>query len=233
MGRTGTNRTRRDWNTVLTLANTAPVLVAVTVACVPQPAPRAAPAPAPAPATAAAGAPRSGTLERGLAADMAAEQAIPWAAGWRLAWTDFQGSPPSAGNEGARTAYGLYFAWSCRGAAFAFQVVAALHPRRSWVKAAVVRDARENPRILRHEQTHFDLTEVYARRMRRHFATLTRPCSRTDAELRAVARQLVEEEKAMQRRYDGETNHGLRDDRQAAWNADVARMLGAAAPYAR
>lgn len=209
-------------------------LAAAALACAPQPQPRAAPAPAPTPvATPAAGAARGGTLERVVTEDMAAEQAKPWTPDWRLAWTNFQGAPPTGGDEGARTAYGLYYAWSCRGDAFAFHVVAALHPRRSWVKAAVVRDARESPRVLRHEQTHFDLTEVFARRMRQHFATLARPCSHTDAELRAVARQLVDQEKAMQRRYDGETNHGLLDDRQAAWNAEVARLLAAAARYAQ
>lgn len=207
---------------------------ALALACAPAPASRPDPAPRPAatPAPAPAAAPRGSAAERAVAEDMAAEQARPWTAAWRLAWRDFQGAPPSGGNEGARTAYGLYYAWSCRGDAFAFHVTAALHPRRSWVKTVVLRDARESARVLQHEQTHFDLTEVFARRLRQHFATLRSPCARDDAELRAAARRIIDEEKAMQRRYDTETTHGLRDDQQAAWNADVARLLAAAARYA-
>ena len=167
-----------------------------------------------------------------LAEDMAPERGMPWSAARPLVWRDFQGRPPQAGDEGARTAYGLYYAWSCRGDAFAFHAVAAFHPLRSWVKPIVVGHPAESPRVLRHEQMHFDITEVFARRMRQRFATLEGPCARSDGELRRLARELVEAEKEMQQRYDRETNHGLLTDRQAAWNADVARMLRAVGRYA-
>lgn len=163
---------------------------------------------------------------------MAAERGMPWAAQRALVWGDFRGRPPVSGDEGARTAYGLYYAWSCRGEAFAFRAVAAFHPLRSWVKPIVVSHPVENPRVLRHEQTHFDLTEVFARRMRQRFATMSSPCGRGDPSLRALAGELVEEEKRMQQRYDAETNHGLIEDRQRAWNAEVARMLKAVERYA-
>ncbi|PYO92714.1 MAG: hypothetical protein DMD58_01410, partial [Gemmatimonadetes bacterium] len=74
--------------------------------------------------------------------------------------------------------------------------------------------------------THFDLAEVHARRMQRAFGDLARPCARTDAELSALAQRLTQEEKAEQRRYDEETNHGLLADQQAAWSRDVAQRLG-------
>lgn len=168
-----------------------------------------------------------------LAEDMAPEQAMPWAATRRLAWSDFQGTPPRGGPEGARTAYGLYYAWSCRGEAFRFRVTAALHPHRSWVKPMVVGDAQESPRVLRHEQTHFDVTEVFARRMRQRFAALTGACAKPEGALQALAKQLVDEEREMQQRYDRETNHGLITARQTAWNTDVARMLTAVSRYAQ
>ena len=157
---------------------------------------------------------------------------MPWSAARRLVWPDFQGRPPQTGDEGARTAYGLYYAWSCRGDAFAFHAVAAFHPLRSWVKPIVVGHPGESGRVLRHEQVHFDIAEVFARRMRQRFATLASPCARDDAELRRLARELVEAEKETQQRYDRESNHGLLTDRQAAWNADVARLLQAVARYA-
>src|SRR2546428_12428693 len=70
--------------------------------------------------------------------------------------------------------------------------------------------------------------------MRRAFWDLVRPCARTDADLSAVAQRLALEEKAEQRRYDTETNHGLLADHQAAWSRDVTRRLGGSqAPLAR
>jgi len=157
---------------------------------------------------------------------MAADHAFAWSAGRPLAWSDFQGSPPSAGSEGAKTSYTVYSAWKCRGEVFEFRVIAGFRPRQSWVKAIILNDSTQRRTVLRHEQTHFDLAEVHARLMRRGYRDLARPCARTDAELSALAQRLALEEKAEQRRYDAETNHGLLAEQQAAWSRDVARRLG-------
>ncbi len=105
-------------------------------------------------------------------------------------------------------------------------MIAGFRPGQSWVKATVLNDSTQRRTILRHEQTHFDLAEVHARRMRRAFDDLARPCSQTDGQLGALAERLTQEEKAEQRRYDAETHHGLLADQQAAWSQDVARRLG-------
>jgi len=160
-----------------------------------------------------------------LRGDLAADHAFAWSAGRPLAWRDFQGSPPSEGSEGAKTSYTLYSGWKCRGDVFEFRVIAGFRPRQSWVKAIVLNDSMQRRTILRHEQTHFDLAEVHARTMRRAFADLARPCAKTDAELRALVQRLAQEEKAEQRRYDDETDHGLLADQQAAWSREVARQL--------
>jgi len=150
----------------------------------------------------------------------------PQTVGRRLAWRDFQGSPPAEGAEGAKISYTLYSGWKCRGDVFESRVIAGFRPRQSWVKAIVLNDSTQRRAVLGHEQTHFDLAEVHARRMQRAFGDLARPCAKTDAELSALAQRLAQEEKAEQRRYDDETNHGLLADQQAAWSRDVARRLG-------
>ena len=160
-----------------------------------------------------------------LRGDLAADQAFAWSARRRLAWDDFQGSPPAQGSEAAKTSYTLYSGWNCRGDVFEVRVIAGFRPRDSWVKAIVVTDSAQRRSVLRHEQTHFDLAEVHARRMWRVFRDLSRPCAKADEELNALARRLAQEEKAEQRRYDAETNHGLLTDQQAAWSRDVAGRL--------
>lgn len=151
---------------------------------------------------------------------------MAWSAARPLRWSDFQAHPPRDGAESARTGYGMYYAWRCRGRAFEFQVIAAFHPRRSWVKPEVLRDSVESRRTLAHEQAHFHITEVYARRMRQQFRELTAPCARSDAALEAEAQRVVQEEKATQRRYDAETGHGLELRQQARWEAEIGRQLG-------
>lgn len=168
----------------------------------------------------------SGGLDDMLRSDLAKDHAFPWSAR-PLVWSDFQGSPPSEGPEGARISYTLYSAWRCRGEAFEFRVITGMRPRQSWVKDVVLNDNAQRRSVLGHEQTHFDLGEVHARRMRQAFRDLARPCRRSDTGIGAVARRLGEDEKAEQQRYDADTNHGLLAAQQAAWTLQTRRRLAA------
>jgi len=167
----------------------------------------------------------SATLDDLLREDMTADSAFPWSAARRLRWSDFRARPPGQGEEGAKTGYALFYAWKCRGEAFEFRVIAAFRPRQSWVKAVIVNDSAQSRSALGHEQTHFDLTEMHARKMRQYFNALPEACRKTDRELTALARRLLQEEKTEQQRYDAETEHGLRAAQQATWSRDVARRL--------
>ena len=167
----------------------------------------------------------SAALDDLLREDLAADSALPWSAARRLRWSDFRGQPPGGGEESAKTAYTLYYAWKCRGEAFEFRVIAAFRPGQSWVKAAVVNDSAQSTGTLGHEQTHFDLAEMHARSMRQYFNGLADACRKSDGELTALARRLLQEEKAEQQRYDAETDHGLSTAQQATWSRDVARRL--------
>jgi hypothetical protein len=189
------------------------ILLAVIAGCTP---PRTVNAPSRSPLLA--------TLDR----EMAPHEAVPWSASRRLTWDDFRGVPPAGEKErAAETAYSLFYAVSCKGRTFDFQVVAAVLPRQSWVRPSVLTDAVQNSRTLRHEQTHFDLSEVHARRMRRYFAELSQPCMKSSSELEALSDRLIRDETAAQRRYDEETSHGRLAQRQATWDADVARQIAA------
>jgi Bacterial protein of unknown function (DUF922) len=156
---------------------------------------------------------------------MAGHDAVAWSATRRLSWTDFQGIAPTRGDESALTAYSLFHGATCTGRSFEFKVIAAFLPRQSWVRPAVVANATTSSRTLRHEQTHFDLSEVHVRRMRRYFAELFEPCMKTTEELGALAQRFVREEGAAQRRYDDETSHGRVTKKQAEWDAEVGRQL--------
>lgn len=169
--------------------------------------------------------PGSSALDGLLREDLAADSAFPWSAARRLRWRDFRGQPPRSGEEGAKTGYALFYAWKCRGEAFEFRVVAAFRPRQSWVKTVILNDTAQSRSTLGHEQTHFDLAEIHARTMRQYFKAIPDACRKTDRELTALARRLLEEEKAEQRRYDAETGHGLRTAEQATWSRDVTRRL--------
>jgi predicted secreted Zn-dependent protease len=109
-------------------------------------------------------------------------------------------------------------------------VIAGFRPRESWVKPEILDDPETRRTVLAHEQTHFDIGELHARRMREVFAHLTGPCRKTDADLSALARRLSHNEAMEQARYDSETNHGLNAAQQAAWSLQTRERFAASLP---
>ena len=172
----------------------------------------------------------SDTVERALVA----EGALPWDVKRPLTWSVYRGVvPEDAGQSAASTAYDLVHGMRCTGQRFEFVVIAAFQPGESWVLPSVVADPAESNRMLRHERTHFDLTEVHARRMRRYFAQLMYPCTRPQEELQATLTQFITAEAEAQSRYDRETSFGRVAARQSAWDSDVAQLLSSFDQYKR
>ena len=156
----------------------------------------------------------------------ATDDIIVWSAERKLTWDDFKARPPSGSLGGARAALGFGFTFGCRDNQLQVHVAARFHPQQSWVTYRIISSGLASRVGLQHEQTHFDLAEVYARRIRKYFRELKDPCPRSDAELEALAEPLFREEGAAQRRYDKETENGQLGGRQERWDKDVARQLG-------
>ena len=166
--------------------------------------------------------------------EISAAGAIPWSANRPLTWDDFRGPvPPSPGDEGARTAYSLFYGARCAGRKFEFRVVASVLPGESWVSPVVLKSPPLSARSLRHEQTHFDLSEVHARTMRQYFRDLAEPCKRTEEELNVLAQQFLRAESVAQKRYDEETNFGRISGKQNDWETEITRQITALDAFAR
>ena len=172
-------------------------------------------------------------LDRQVRDDMTARGALPWSGSRRLRWTDFEAAAPAANGEGALTAYSIFYGVQCTGERFQFLALAGFLPRDSWVRPEVLADKVQGDRTLRHEQTHFDLTEVFARRLRKSFSDLYQPCRRPDGDLDALASKYIQQEKAEQQRYDDETRHCLAAPAPADWDRLVASDLQSLAAYAK
>src|SRR5687768_12026163 len=153
------------------------------------------------------------------------EDVIVWSTARRLTWSDFKARPPSGQLGGAISALGFGFVFGCRDGQLHARVVARFHPNQSWVAYRIISSGLGSRVGLQHEQTHFDLAEVYARRIRRYFRELKDPCPRSDAELDALAEPMFRDERAAQRKYDDETENGQQDNRQATWDKRVAAEL--------
>jgi hypothetical protein len=156
----------------------------------------------------------------------AGEEQIRWRPDFRLQWSDFKGRPDRASNMDALTESGITFSWSCdwRGE-FTVEAYAIFIPTGSWVK-------EPTNYLLAHEQAHFDITEIHARKLRKFFATHPDPCRLGKAGIDKAAQTVIQASYAMQDEYDRATNHGESRSAQREWIAKIALELESLSQYA-
>lgn len=93
--------------------------------------------------------------------------------------------------------------------------------RRSWKKKEWISES-----ILMHEQKHFDIVELYARKLRKNIAGLK--CSSVDVlKTRADSLYAVydKEMDRYQDQYDEETDGSMNGDKQREWNRKIAEEI--------
>ena len=94
-------------------------------------------------------------------------------------------------------------------------VSASFVSEKSWMKKPVAT-------LLAHEQLHFDITEIFARRFYQEVIKLT---SAKRNVLSALFKKENDECDQWQEQYDSETNHGTNELMQARWTEKVTALL--------
>ena len=160
----------------------------------------------------------------------AAAPLITWSAGRRLTLADFQARAPLGNPLSASTSSNIKADAACKDYVFSSAVAATFDPNTSWVNSKMVSEA-----LLRHEQLHFDITEVYTRIMRQKlqlFAARAN-CEKLQPGFNNTTKLVYADWDREQNRYDQETNHGLNAVRQAAWEKQTAAKLEMLKPFAQ
>ncbi|MGI4886811.1 MAG: DUF922 domain-containing protein [Janthinobacterium lividum] len=153
---------------------------------------------------------------------------IAWAANRPLTWADFQGRPKFGEPEAALTSADLLSGAKCADFVFSAIVTPTFDPGTSWV-----RDAKSSsPALLRHEQLHFDLTEVYARRLRQKLKTANLDCQKLQPAFNRLTQAVYDQWSNEENRYDVDTHHGLNAAKQAFWEKQVQQQLAELAAFA-
>ncbi|MEZ5317152.1 MAG: DUF922 domain-containing protein [Vicinamibacterales bacterium] len=163
----------------------------------------------------------------------AAPAGIAWSRLRPLTWADFRGTPDPASEVAALTVYVISYDAQCASGVLSVRVSSTFLPDRSWVKPAVLERNEDGRRALDHEQTHFDLSEVHVRRIRKRLRELTDPCRASQQEFQDLVQPFIDEDARRQSAYDRETVHGLNAARQAEWDETVRRELASLNAWAR
>ena len=138
---------------------------------------------------------------------------IRWSAERPLTVADFQARPRPSETLAALTSTDINTGASCRNDELRGTARASFDPASSWVRDP----ARLTPALLRHEQLHFDLTEVYARRLRQQLALLQLPCEQMSPAFQRLSQAGYAAWQLAEDAYDRDTRHGLDAAQQARW----------------
>jgi len=157
--------------------------------------------------------------------------AIPWSARHRVEWPDFRGRPHNGGSTAAETATGIGYMIQCRDEHLAFAVLATFSPFESWVRTDVPGSSTASAATLRHERAHFDITELFARRLRQALSAGQDICPHGTKDARRTFEQLRSASDQMQIRYDKETSHGQAAGPQAQWEKRISAGLDSLAKF--
>ncbi len=150
--------------------------------------------------------------------------ALKWGQHPALSWTDFKGrARRDTGEPSAVTDTGFRAQFECRNGALEIRVEAEFYPNSSWVIAR-----RKSAELLRHEQGHFDLTEVYARKMKKAIGEAKIGCEddrRAEAAGKRIFDRLDQEWEEAEKQYDGETRDGTDLVKQRLASERIAKEL--------
>lgn len=151
---------------------------------------------------------------------------ILWKDSIQLTWKDFKGQPVNNAAEAAMTASSMEFSYNTKNTQIFWQVNVKFFPLLSWSNKS-----KESAYILLHEQLHFNITELYARMLRKQ---LTENVFSTKdlAKLKAINKSILQQWQNEQDRYDRETNHSMNEVQQAAWNKSIQMRLDALKAFA-
>jgi AraC-like DNA-binding protein len=164
-------------------------------------------------------------------------QLLCWQAGRKLRWEDFQApanvlptDDPFFWTSAASCAPVLQVIGTKDAAGRNnFYVTAALDKSRSWVRDSAL--ARSD-QVLAHEQLHFDICELIARRLRQRIAQVYQASGDVfTLAFRQELQQLLAEQAVLNTRYDHETAHGLLRAQQQQWQQLLVRELAQVAAY--
>jgi hypothetical protein len=111
-----------------------------------------------------------------------------------------------------------------------FSIIAWFNPDFSWVKDDC-KNGNAGNYALMHEQHHFDMTELYARKIRKVLSSLELTDSTYRKEIAQLFKNFYTQFRLQQERYDKETEHGRNMTMQYNWVASIDDEMKALSAY--
>jgi hypothetical protein len=149
---------------------------------------------------------------------VAGDNLIPWKLEKKLHWDDFKGDPPENATNAALTSSTILISFNYSSVSLNYDITCAFDKNRSWVRI-------KNEHILAHEQGHFDITEIHARKLYKSLRLYKFRKSSVSLDINQIYDHVVNDLQQMQSEYDRETDHSRNFAVQKEWQSRISDTL--------
>lgn len=150
---------------------------------------------------------------------------IPWKADRKLTWADFKAKPKQGTDNAALTSSNINFSFGYGTRGFTYSISCNFDKSRSWARV-------KTDYILAHEQAHFDIAEIHARKLNKALSKYKYNENTVSNDLNKIYDGIMTEHHQLQLQYDKETNHSIFHEKQKEWLRKVSEQLKALDAYA-
>jgi Bacterial protein of unknown function (DUF922) len=151
---------------------------------------------------------------------------IDWNAERKLSWNDFRAEPDKSFVAAALTSTSIKIDFSYYNETLQYHIHCRFDKNKSWVRV-------KNDYILAHEQAHFDIAEIYARKLNKVLKAYKPNEAHLSNDVNKIYDNMMKEYYAKQEEYDNETNYSINRSKQEEWLKKVKEELLALQDYAK
>ena len=138
------------------------------------------------------------------------EYLIKWNENRKLTWADFKAEPLKMDGTVAITSTHLGFSYNVANGKITYKIDCWFDKNKSWGLV-------KNDWILKHEQGHFDIAEIFARQLNKSVSEYQYNKTTFQKDLTAIYQSVVEGKEKFQQQYDDETDHSRNKTKQEEW----------------
>jgi len=146
------------------------------------------------------------------------EELITWTEAKKLTWADYKGQVKTGTDAAASTATYLGIEYNFNSKGFGYKITCSFSKTKSW-------GLHKTDYILAHEQGHFDIAEIFARKLNKEMSRYKFNKNNFKDELKKIYLDITTEKEEMQNEYDKETNHSINKEKQAEWLKKIDQLL--------
>lgn len=150
---------------------------------------------------------------------------IPWSASCKLSWEDFKASPDPKSPNAALTNSIINIEFSYDDQSLTYNIRCSFDKNTSWVRV-------RNHDILVHEQGHFDIAEIYARRLHKAVKEYRFNAQTVNQDVMDIYQNMMNLHRQAQTLYDKETDFSRNKVNQDDWLKKINQQLNELKQYA-